>query len=166
MKNKKLIISICSLLVVFLIGGAVIYLMKQASDDSLGKGLSGYILADGVEPDLTEEEVMELLQKQVDESRVVFSIYTEPVFEGKKGTIMFANPRNSAHNIDLDVKVDGKTIIKTDKISPNQYIEEIELMGRALKKGTHKGEALITAYKQDTGEVVGQVAVELDITSK
>ena len=79
---------------------------------------------------------------------------------------MFANPQNSAHNIDLSVKVDGKTIIKTDKIAPNQYIEQIELMGKALKKGTHKGEALITAYKQDTGEIGGQVAVELDITSK
>ncbi|MCF0147156.1 MAG: hypothetical protein HUJ77_02030 [Clostridium sp.] len=165
MKNKKLVISICSLLLILLTIGTVIYVKKQ-SDENLGKGLSGYILATGVEPDLTEEEIAALLQKQVDESKVVFSIYTEPVFEGKTGTIMFANPQNSAHNIDLNVTVGGKTVIKTDKIAPNQYIEEIQLMGRALKKGTHKGNALITAYKQDTGEMVGQVAVELDITSK
>ncbi|MBQ6819673.1 MAG: hypothetical protein IJO26_00070 [Clostridium sp.] len=164
-KNKKLVISICSLLLIFLTVGTIIY-VKNKSDNNTGKGLSGYILSTGIEPDLTEEEIAALLQKQVDESKVVFSIYTEPVFEGKTGTIMFANPQNSAHNIDLSVKVDGKTIIKTDKIAPNQYIEQIELMGKALKKGTHKGEALITAYKKDTGEMVGQVAVELDITSK
>lgn len=163
-KNKKLVISIVCLLLILLTVGTIIYVKKQS--DNTGKGLSGYILSTGIEPDLTEEEIAALLQKQVDESKVVFSIYTEPVFEGKTGTIMFANPQNSAHNIDLSVKVDGKTVIKTDKIAPNQYIEQIELMGRALKKGTHKGEALITAYKKDTGEIVGQVAVELDITSK
>ena len=76
---------------------------------------------------------------------------------------MFANPQHSAHNIDLNVEVNGRTVIKTGKIAPNQYIEEIEML-RSLKKGEHKGAALITAYKQDTDEVVGQVAVDLDIT--
>ena len=162
MKNKKIIISICLLLLVFASIGTAVYL-KKLSDDNLGKGLSGYILGEGIEPDLTEEEIMALLQKEVDESKVVFSIYTEPVFEGKKGTIMFANPQHSAHNIDLNVEVNGRTIIKTGKIAPNQYIEEIEML-RSLKKGEHKGVALITAYKQDTDEMVGQVAVDMDIT--
>ena len=163
MKNKKSVKIIFGVILIFLLAGSVIYISKQLSSNNEGNGISGYILADGVEPDLTPEELQELLQKEVDESKVVFSIYTEPVFEGKKGTIMFANPQHSAHNIDLNVKVDGRTIIKTGKIAPNQYIEEIEML-RALKKGEHKGAALITAYKQDTDEVVGQVAVDLDIT--
>ena len=163
MKNKKSVKIICGVILIFLLAGSVIYISKQLSNNSTGKGISGYILADGVEPDLTPEEIKALLQKQVDESKVVFSIYTEPVFEGKKGTIMFANPQNSAHNIDLNVEVNGRTVIKTGKIAPNQYIEEIEML-RSLKKGEHKGAALITAYKQDTDEVVGQVAVDLDIT--
>ena len=162
MKNKKIKI-ICGVILIFLLAGSVIYISKQLSSNSDGKGISGYILADGVEPDLTPEEIKALLQKQVDESKVVFSIYTEPVFEGTKGTIMFANPQNSAHNIDLNVEVNGKTIIKTGKISPNQYIEEIEML-KSLKKGEHKGVALITAYKQDTDEMVGKVAVDMDIT--
>ena len=163
MKNKKSVKIIFGIILIFLLAGSVIYISKQLSNNSTGKGISGYILADGVEPDLTPEELQELLQKEIDESKVVFSIYTEPVFEGKKGTIMFANPQNSAHNIDLNVEVNGRTVIKTGKISPNQYIEEIEML-RSLKKGEHKGSALITAYKKDTDEVVGQVAVELDIT--
>ena len=163
MKNKKISKIICGVILIFLLAGSVIYISKQLLNNSTGKGISGYILADGVEPDLTPEELKALLQKQVDESKVVFSIYTEPVFEGKKGTIMFANPQNSAHNIDLIVKVNGRTVIKTGKIAPNQYIEEIEML-KSLKKGEYKGVALITAYKQDTDEMVGQVAVDLDIT--
>lgn len=158
--------SICSLVVLCIAVGGFVYYKKQKQELGLGKGLSGYVLGEGLEPGLTEEEIKELMQKQVDESKVVFSIYTEPTFNGKKGTIMFANPRNNAHNIDLSVEVDGKTVIKTEKIAPNQYIEEIELMGRPLKKGKHNGDAMITAYRQGTDEVVGQVSVELDITSE
>lgn len=53
--------------------------------------------------------------KEVDKSKVAFSIYTEPTFVGKRGTIMFANPRYSAHNIELEVRVDNKVIIRTQK---------------------------------------------------
>ena len=49
--------------------------------------------------------------------------------------------------------VDGKTVIRTEKIAPDQYIENIELIGKALKKGKHKGEAMITAYDKKTGEI-------------
>lgn len=166
MKNKKVVISICVLLIIGIVAGGIIYFKKQSEHTGTATGLSGYILGEGLEPGLTPEEIQALLQKQVDESKVVFSIYSEPVFNGRKGTIMFANPKHSAHNIDLNVEVAGKTVIKTGKIAPNQYIEEIELLGRALKKGKHKGTAMITAYKQGTDEVVGQVAVELDITSE
>ena len=79
---------------------------------------------------------------------------------------MFVNPRYSAHNLELEVRVDNKVIIRTQKISPDQYIEKIELMGRALKKGEHKGVASIKAYDRKTDDLVGQVAVDMIITSK
>ena len=47
---------------------------------------------------------------------------------------MFANPRYSAHNLELEVRVDNNVIIRTQKIAPDQYIEEIELMGKSIKK--------------------------------
>ena len=109
---------------------------------------------------------MELLKKQVDKSKIAFSINSEPVFEGKKGNIVFANPRYSAHNIDLTVTLDGKEIIKTAKISPDQYIEEISLLGKPLEKGKHNALATIKAYDKNTDEVIGEIAVELIITSK
>lgn len=131
-----------------------------------GTGISGYIVGNGIEPNLTQEEIQELLNKQVDKSKVSFSIYSEPVFEGKKGVIMFANPRYSAHNIDLTVTLGGKEIIKTAKISPDQYIEEISLIGKPLKKGQHKAVGTIRAYDKKTDKVVGEVAVDIIITSK
>ena len=164
--KKKIIMAIMILLIIIGAVLGILYLKEQADFKKNASGLSGYILGEGMEPNLTDEEIQALLQKEVDESKVVFSIYSEPVFNGNVANIMFANPQHSAHDIALTVTVGGKTIIKTGKISPNQYIENVELLGKALKKGQHKGAALITAYKRDTGEEVGKVSVELDITSE
>lgn len=164
--KKKLIFIIIG--VILLAGASIggLFYFKSLNKKSVGTTLSGYVLGDGMAPDLTPEEIAEMLQKEIDASKVVFSLYSEPRFKGKKGTIMFANPKHSAHNIDLRVKVDGKTVIRTEKIAPDQYIENIELIGKALKKGKHKGEAMITAYDKKTGKIVGEVAVEMNITSE
>ena len=99
-----------------------------------GAKVSGYIVAEGAEPGLTDEEIRALLQKQVDESTISFSISSDPVFKGKKAFIVMANPRYNAYDIDYVITVDGKEIIRTAKIAPNQYIEEVELK-EALPKG-------------------------------
>jgi len=62
-------------------------------------------------------------------------------------------------------KADGKEIIRTAKIAPNQYIEEVDLK-EALPKGSYTGEALVTGYNRETGEEVGKTIVELSITSQ
>lgn len=161
--NYKKIILITSICVV--VTSTVVLFVSKNKKDENGTGISGYIVGDGIEPNLTEEEIQALLNKQVDESKIAFSIYSEPVFEGKKGVIMFANPRYSAHNIALTVTLDGKEIIKTGKISPDQYIEEISL-AKPLKKGKHKAEGIIKAYDRETDELIGEVSVEINITSK
>lgn len=167
-KPKKLITKKMILLVLIptIAVSAVFIVASKKKEAEGGTGISGYVIADGIEPDLTPEEIQELLNKQVDESKVAFSIYTEPIFNGKKGVIMFANPRYSAHNLDLTVTLDGKEIIKTAKISPDQYIEEISLLGKPLKKGKHTAIGIIKAYDRETDKVMGEVSVELNITSK
>ena len=166
MKKNKIIIIISVLLLFGLSVGGFLYLKAKSEYKSSASNLSGYVLGTGVAPDLTPEEIKALMQKEVDKSKVAFSIYSEPIFKGKKGTIMFANPRYSAHNLDLEVRVDNKVIIRTEKIAPNQYIKDIELIGKALKKGKHKGVASIKAYDKKTGDLVGEVAVDMLITSK
>ena len=89
----------------------------------------------------------------------------EAIAASKKAFIVMANPRYNAYDIDYVVTVDGKEIIRTAKIAPNQYIEEVELR-EALPKGTHIGEALVTGYNRETGEEVGKTIVEVNITSQ
>lgn len=168
-KNSKVKIIITILVILVAILTTVYYIYNRHKVESQisenGASISGYILSDGAEPGLSDEEIRALLQKQVDESSISFSISSDPVFKGKKAFIVMANPRYNAYDIDYVITVDGKEIIRTAKIAPNQYIEEVELK-EGLPKGNYIGEALVTGYNKETGEEVGQTIVELNITSQ
>ena len=161
-KSKKIIIAI-----ILIIMGTIgfLYLKNEYNKDFDGTSISGYVLGKGIAPDLTPEEIKALLQKEVDASKIAFSIYSEAIFNGKVGTIMFANPKYNAYDIDLEVKVDNKVIIRTEKIAPDQYIEKIELIGKALKKGKYNATGRIKAYDRKTGEVMGEVNVDIRLIS-
>ena len=169
--KKKIDIKVIIIALIFVaivsVGSYFVYSKNKNknTDSENGSAISGYILSNGAEPGLTEEEIKALLQKQVDESSISFSISSDPVFKGKKAFIVMANPRYNAYDIDYVITVDGKEIIRTAKIAPNQYIEEVELK-EALPKGTHTGEALVTGYNRETGEEVGKTIVEVTITSQ
>ena len=163
--NIKIIILILLFLFVTFTGIYYIYNKSKSIDSESGSSVSGYIVSEGAEPGLSDEEIRALLQKQVDESTISFSVSSDPVFKGKKAFIVMANPRYNAYDIDYVITVDGKEIIRTAKIAPNQYIEEVELK-EALPKGTYTGEALVTGYNKETGEEVGKTIVELNITSQ
>lgn len=168
-KKNKVKIIIVVLLVISVATAGVYFVYNKNKNKNAGaengSAVSGYVLADGAEPGLSEEEIKALLQKQVDDSTISFSISSDPVFKGKKAFIVMANPRYNAYDIDYVVTVDGKEIIRTAKIAPNQYIEEVELK-EALPKGTHTGEALVTGYNRETGEEVGKTIVEITITAQ
>lgn len=169
MENKKKKIKLIILILVLAITSSSIYIFyrNKSKNSTLenGSAISGYILSEGAEPGLSEEEIRALLQRQVDESSISFSISSDPIFKGKKAFMIMANPRYNAYDIDYVITVDGKEIIRTAKIAPNQYIEEVELK-EALPKGTYIGEAVITGYNKETGVEVGKTIVELNITSQ
>lgn len=165
-KNKvKIVIVVLLVIAVASIGSYFVYNKNKSTNAENGASVSGYVLADGAEPGLSEEEIKALLQKQVDDSTISFSISSDPVFKGKKAFIVMANPRYNAYDIDYVITVNGKEIIRTAKIAPNQYIEEVELK-EALPKGTYTGEALVTGYNRENGEKVGETIVEITITSQ
>lgn len=163
--NVKFAIIILLIMSVTSVGVYFMYSKNNNSTVEGGSAVSGYVLADGAEPGLSEDEIRALLQRQVDDSTISFSISSDPVFKGKKAFIVMANPRYNAYDIDYVITVDGKEIIRTAKIAPNQYIEEVELK-EALPKGTHTGEALVTGYNRETGEEVGKTIVEITITAQ
>ena len=166
-KNNIKIMLVVVLLVSLSIGGYYIYNKNKSKNIELenGSSVSGYIVEEGAEPGLSDEEIRALLQRQVDESTISFSVSSDPIFKGKKAFIVMANPRYNAYDIDYVITVDGKEIIRTAKIAPNQYIEEVELK-EALPKGSYVGEALVTGYNKETGEKVGETIVEINITSQ
>ena len=166
-KSSKKIIIVLLLIVIILSGSYYFYINKNKNTipDENGSAISGYIVSEGAEPGLSEEEIRALLQKQVDESSISFSISSDPIFKGKKAFIVMANPRYNAYDIDYVITIDGKEIIRTAKIAPNQYIEEVELK-EALPKGTYTGEEHTSGYNKETGEEVGKTIVELNITSQ
>lgn len=168
-KKNKVKTIIIALLVASIASAGVYFVYNKSKSKSAssenGSAVSGYVLADGAEPGLSEDEIRALLQKQVDDSTISFSISSDPVFKGKKAFIVMANPRYNAYDIDYVITVDGKEIIRTAKIAPNQYIEEVELK-EALPKGTHTGEALVTGYNRETGEEVGKTIVEITIAAQ
>ena len=171
-KNKKninfrIIVFILLTIVIATAGGYYIYIKNKSKNAvaESGSAVSGYILSNGAEPGLSEEQIRALLQRQVDDSTISFSISSDPVFKGKKAFIVMANPRYNAYDIDYVITVDGKEIIRTAKIAPNQYIEEVELK-EALPKGTYAAEALVTGYNRETGEEVGKTIVEITITAQ
>ena len=165
--NVKITIIVLIVIAVVSVGVYFIYSKNKSKSKNAenGAAVSGYILSDGAEPGLSEEEIKALLQKQVDDSTISFSISSDPVFKGKKAFIVMANPRYNAYDIDYVITVNGKEIIRTAKIAPNQYIEEVELK-EALPKGTYTGEALVTGYNRENGEKVGETIVEVTITSQ
>lgn len=165
-KKFKILIGLLILSIVF-VGVYYVYTKNKSnnSNSENGSSISGYVLSEGAEPGLSDDEIRALLQKQVDESTISFSISSDPIFKGKKAFIVMANPRYNAYDIDYVITIDGKEIIRTAKIAPNQYIEEVELK-EALPKGTYTGEALVTGYNKETGEKVGETIVEVTITSQ
>ena len=166
-KEKKSKWKIIIILLFLVISFGIYYVYNKSKDitSENGSAISGYILSEGAEPGLSDEEIRALLQRQIDESTISFSISSDPIFKGKKAFIVMANPRYNAYDIDYVMTVDGKEIIRTAKIAPNQYIEEVELK-EALPKGTYTGEALVTGYNRETGEKVGETIVEVTITSQ
>lgn len=165
-KKIKILIGLLILSIVF-VGVYYLYTKNKSnnSNSENGSSISGYVLSEGAEPGLSDDEIRALLQKQVDESTISFSISSDPIFKGKKAFIVMANPRYNAYDIDYVITIDGKEIIRTAKIAPNQYIEEVELK-EALPKGTYTGEALVTGYNKETGEKIGETIVEVTITSQ
>lgn len=166
-KEKKSKWKIIIILLFLVISFGIYYIYNKSKDiaPENGSAISGYILSEGAEPGLSDEEIRALLQRQIDASTISFSISSDPIFKGKKAFIVMANPRYNAYDIDYVMTVDGKEIIRTAKIAPNQYIEEVELK-EALPKGTYTGEALVTGYNRETGEKVGETIVEVTITSQ
>lgn len=123
----------------------------------------------GIMPGKTEEQVKDMLQKQLDDSMVSFSINSNPVFkDGKsKGKLMLEAPANNHNNLEFIIRRDdtGEIIYESGLLKPNQYILEDKLNPEEpLKKGSYSCTADIRMYDKKTNKMKGMVQAGLTIT--
>ncbi len=161
-KNIKLFLG-----VVILIGlGIGVGLTLNFTKDNFIKS-SGAIIEDGVISGYTAEEIEAIMQRKADESTFSFEVNSRPIFENGKseGNLRIYNPPYNKYVIDVEIKLDSnnKTIFKSDKIKPNQYIENAKL-NKNLKKGEYEATATINAYDSDGETLIGVSAAKLIIT--
>lgn len=161
-KNKKYNWMI--LIVITLMG--CIHLFYKNNHVVNDGSLSGVVVKDGVLPGYTKEEIEEILQRKADESMFSFEVNSRPTFKDGKseGNLRIANPPYNAYTIDVEIKLDSnnKTIFKSKKLNPNQYIENAKLTKR-LNKGKYEATAIISAYDKETKELKGESAAKIII---
>ncbi len=59
-------------IIIFSVGAFVLF-SSQKGLPSNGTGLSGYVIAEGMQPGLTTEEIQEMLNREVEASKISFS---------------------------------------------------------------------------------------------
>lgn len=125
----------------------------------------------GILPGKTEEQIQEMLTKQIDENTVAFSINSNAVFDNgrAKGNLMLESPSNNINYIEFVIRRDdsGETIYRSGLLKPNQYILEDTLQAKAaLKKGVYACTADITLYDRQSLEAKGMVQAALKVIVK
>ena len=160
-KNIKFI-----LIFLLLIGLGVVVGLGLNAYKNYYSNSSGAIIQDGVISGYTASEIEEIMQRKADESTFSFEINSRPFFENAKseGNIRIYNPPFNNYLIDVEIKLDSnnKTIFKSGKLKPNQYIEKAKL-SRNLKKGEYEATATISAYDPENEQLLGVSVAKLII---
>ena len=142
-KNIKFILIFGVFIGIGVIAGLSVNIYKNYGSNS-----SGAIIQDGVISGYTASEIEEIMQRKADES--TFSFENNPPFNN--------------YLIDVEIKLDSnnKTIFKSGKLKPNQYIEKAKL-SRNLKKGEYEATATISAYDPESEQLLGVSVAKLII---
>jgi len=171
-RKRWLIVPLISMLAVT---GLASYILRPSNPEP------SYVIADNILPEagvdvteghlpgMTDDEIMEQMQKEADESLFSFKVNSRPIFEdgGGAGTLRIENPNHNMYPFTVEIFLDetGEKIYESGGIFPNRHINTAKL-GRALPQGEHEATAYINAYDPDTKEFRGKSAVELTLVVK
>ncbi len=163
---KKKMVLIVGTVLVLVIG---VFIGSNFMKEEQLPNSSGAIVKEGIIPGYTAEQIQEMMQRKADESTFSFEVNSRPVFEDGKseGALRIANPPYNAYAIQVEIKLDDnqKTVFKTVKLQPNQYIEKAALF-EELAAGEYSATATINAYDIETDEFVGTSSAKLIIKVK
>jgi methionine-rich copper-binding protein CopC len=120
----------------------------------------------GILPDMSEEEIEAELNRVVEEGMLNISISSEISFSdgtGKgKANIYNVEANNYIFKVAITLDDTGETVYESGGIQPGQYIQYIELE-KDLDAGQYPATASFTAYTQDTHQIVGSAAAQIDL---
>ncbi len=120
---------------------------------------------DGLLP-MSDEELLEQMQKEADESYFSFKINSRPVFAdgSSAGTLGIENPNYNVYPMVVQITLDstGEIIYDSGGLMPNQHIAEAKL-DKVLSKGEYEATATLYAYDPDTLVCQGRSQAALTI---
>lgn len=160
-RKGRLLAALCAVCV--LAAAAGFYLALRSPSDSLELDENANIgLLPGIDVAQRQAELQELL----DESMIVFTINTNPVFEngGSEGNLMLENPVNNAKLLVVELYLDEteELIYKTKALPAGSYIENARL-DKLLEPGDYPATAYFKAYREDDHSYIGQVGAALTL---
>lgn len=153
------------LLIVVIIGCIGIGVLIGSKTD-IGLAFDSRASDGSFDPGMSDEEILEQLQKAADESMFSFRINGRPEFENgeSEGALLIENPSSNKYYMRVTIKLDetGEVIYKTDYITPGKGID-LDKLEAVLPKGEYPATAEITAYDPDKKEDIGQTMAGLTI---
>lgn len=160
-RKKRLLAMIC--VACLLAAAAGIFLALRNRGDSLELDENATI---GLLPGIDVAQRQAELQQLLDESMIVFTINTNPVFErgGSEGNLMLENPVNNAKLLVVELYLDEteELIYKTKALPAGSYIEN-DRLDKLLEPGDYPATAYFKAYREDDHSYIGQVGAALTI---
>lgn len=161
-QKKVLIASGCAVLAAGGITAAVFLLNQQ---DGLAMEANATI---GAMPGIDEETRRRQLQELLDNSKIAFSVNTNPLYDPQTGRInlLLENPANNAKLLTAEIRLTGKeeTIYQSGAMTPGSYLESVPLK-ESLAPGSYDATLLLKAYDEETQELIGQTGAEITITA-
>lgn len=120
----------------------------------------------GVMPGVDLAKRKEELQEKLDQTKIAFSINTNPEFyDGTaKGNLMIENPQHNNKYLVAEIYlVDNNELIYQSKaLKPGTYLETVNL-DKALQKGEYRAIAYFKGYDLDSEQYVGQTGAEITL---
>lgn len=115
----------------------------------------------------TKDEIQETLNQIVEEGSLSISMNMNPVFltGESSGSLMIENGPQNRYGQRVIILLDetGEEIYDSGYMPINSHIQEDKLKVN-LEKGEYEATAMFTAYDEDLGTVVGQVAAKIKIS--
>ena len=112
----------------------------------------------------TEEQIVEELNRIVEEGMFNISINTQPEFPdgSSPGNLCIENSPANHYLMVVEITLNdtGEKVYTSGALEPNYHIQEAKL-DRALAKGTYPATATFYAYTADTQELVGTAGAEM-----